>query len=555
MRFLYLIIVVSLLTGCQQSTVDKKAAAWQSNYVSQVWRPDNGDGTYRNPIIHADYSDPDVVRVGDDFYMTASSFNCSPALPILHSKDLVNWQLVSHALRRNTPADVFAKPQHGKGVWAPCIRYRQDEFYIYWGDPDFGVYMIKAKDPLGRWSDPVLVLPGKGIIDPCPLWDEDGNTYLVTAWAGSRAGFNSILTVWRMNAGGTEVIDHGKHVFDGHDRHHTVEGPKFYKRQGYYYIFAPAGGVAEGWQLALRSKDIYGPYEEKVVMAQGRTDINGPHQGGYVETQTGEPWFLHFQDKGAYGRIIHLNPVSWVDGWPVIGMDGDGDLCGEPVHAHAKPNVGRAWPAANPAESDGFDTDTLGLQWQWAANERPNWSVLLRGKGYLRLFAWPGPEAGMRLWDLPNVLMQKFPAPGFTATAKIKFTVEWDVWQGKQTGLVVMGNDYAYLSLGKDERGYKVRQVVCKDANTGGTESVVAEARVSTNELYLRVDVTAPDAGCRFSFSEDGTAFTPIGGEHMARPELWIGAKIGLFATAEPGFRNGGYADVDWVRIERQTGK
>ena len=538
-----------LMASCSPQS-EKSGKVEKSNFVSKVWTADNGDGTYKNPILYADYSDPDVIRVGDDFFMTASSFNCSPGLPILHSKDLVNWQIVNYALKRNFPDEIFGIPQHGKGVWAPCIKFHKGEFYIYWGDPDFGAYMVKTKDPFAQWEEPVLVMPGKGIIDPSPLWDEDGKTYLITAWAASRSGINSLLTIWPMNQEGTQVAGEGKHVFDGHDAHQTVEGPKFYKKGGYYYIFAPAGGVTQGWQLVLRSKDIYGPYEEKVVLAQGNTNINGPHQGAWVETQTGESWFVHFQDKGAYGRIIHLQPINWTDGWPVMGIDADGDGCGEPVSNYKKPDVGKIWPVSSPRESDEFNSDTLGLQWQWVANERINWYALLKGKDYLRLFAFSKNTENESLWNVPNLLMQKFPAPDFTATTKVKLTIEWDVWQGKQAGLIVNGNDYSYLAISKDDAGYKVDQIICKNADQGGLEQKVATARLSGNEVFLRVQVSSPDAICTFSYSENGANYTTIGEVLQAKNELWIGSKVGLFCTAEPGIRKGGYADFDWFRIQ-----
>ena len=264
-----------------------------TNY-SQVWVADNGDGTYKNPIINADYSDPDVVRAGDDDYMTSSSFNCVPGLPILHSKDLMNWKLVNHALQKQAPFDVFDKPQHGNGVWAPCIRYHNNEFYIYYPDPDYGIYMVKAKDPKGVWSEPILVKEGKGLIDPTPLWDEDRKVYLAYAFAGSRAGIKSLLVICTLNSEGTLANQDEVMIIDGHEGESAIEGPKLYKRNGYYYIFAPAGGVATGWQTVLRSKNIYGPYEKKRVLDQGKTKINGPHQGAWVETQTGEDWFFYF---------------------------------------------------------------------------------------------------------------------------------------------------------------------------------------------------------------------------------------------------------------------
>jgi beta-xylosidase len=301
------------------------------------------EGTYTNPIIDADYSDPDVIRVGDDFYLTASSFNCIPGLPILHSKDLVNWKIIGHALQEQPPRDVFARPQHGNGVWAPSIRFHNNHFYIFYGDPDFGIYMVKARNAAGPWSRPLLIRRARGWIDPAPFWDDDGNAYLVHAWANSRSGIKSILTINRMSPDGTKLLDDGKTVFDGRVNHPTIEGPKLYKRNGYYYIFAPAGGVATGWQTVLRSKNIYGPYEDRIVMDRGQTEINGPHQGGWVELRSGESWFVHFQDRGAYGRVVHLQPVKRADDWPVIGVDVDGDGKGEPVAEHRKPNIGREY--------------------------------------------------------------------------------------------------------------------------------------------------------------------------------------------------------------------
>ena len=319
-----------------------KVAAQQP--VSKVWVADNGDGTYKNPIINADYSDPDAIRVGDDYYMVSSSFTHIPGLPILHSKDLVNWKIIGHALKKQPPFDVYDKVQHGAGVWAPSIRYHNNEFYIYYPDPDFGIYLVKAKNIIGPWSEPLLIEAGKGLIDPCPFWDDNGKTYLVHAYAGSRAGIKSIIVVKEMNKEGTKIIGDGVMVYDGHEKDPTIEGPKFYKRNGYYYIFAPAGGVSTGWQTILRSKNIYGPYERKVVMDQGTTSINGPHQGAWVTTQTGEDWFLHFQDKEAYGRVVHLQPMKWINDWPVIGVDKDGDGKGEPVLNYKKPNVGKQYP-------------------------------------------------------------------------------------------------------------------------------------------------------------------------------------------------------------------
>ncbi|WP_183574663.1 glycoside hydrolase 43 family protein [Mucilaginibacter sp. X5P1] len=521
-------------------------------YKSNVWVADNGDGTYKNPVLYADYSDPDVIRVGDNYYLTASSFNCMPGLPILRSKDLINWILINYALRNQAPDSVYAKPQHGKGVWAPAIRYHNGFYYIYYPDPDYGVYMIKTRNIAGDWEKPVLVLKAKGVIDPCPLWDDNGKAYLISAWAASRAGVNSLLTIYPLNSEGTSVTGEGKHVFDGHDNQKTVEGPKLYKRNGYYYIFAPAGGVQLGWQLVLRSKDIYGPYEQRIVMDQGSTAINGPHQGAWVETPAGESWFLHFQDKGAYGRILHLEPVKWVSDWPVIGIVKNGNGKGEPVSTYKKPDVGRTYPINTPVESDEFNTDTLGLQWQWQANYKINWYALMRGSCYLRLFAYPQPKGAINLWEIPNLLLQKFPAPDFTATTKVKYTVEANTWQQKKAGLIISGNDYAYLSISKNDKSFIIQQVICKDAAAQSPEEVVEEKSLSGSLVYLKVSISAPGAICNFSYSENGIDFIPIGKPFIAKQDLWTGSKVGIFCTAPPTGITGGYADFDWFRIDNK---
>ncbi|WP_114778480.1 glycoside hydrolase family 43 protein [Botryobacter ruber] len=533
------------------NAVATTAAGATNRYVSEVWVADQGDGTYKNPIVYADYSDPDVIRVGDDYFMTASSFNNMPGLPILHSRDLVNWTLINHAVKKQIPSDFFDTPRHGYGVWAPAIRHHKGDFYIYWGDPDHGIYMVKTKDPTGDWEKPVLVLAGKGMIDPCPFWDKDGKAYLTIAWAASRAGMNSLLTMYRMSSDGTEVLDEGKNIFSGHDYHHTVEGPKIYKRNGYYYLFSPAGGVATGWQLVLRARNIYGPYEEKVVLEQGSTQINGPHQGAWVDTKTGEDWFIHFQDLGAYGRILHLQPVKWVNDWPVMGEDKDGNGIGEPVATYKKPNVGRSYPIATPSETDEFNSDTLGLQWQWQANPKVTWSALLPGNEFLRLFAMPMPADATNLWPVPNLLLQKFPAPDFTATTKVELNIEWDVWQTKKAGLLVMGNDYSYLSITKSEQGYQVSQVACLEALNNGKEVVIASQPLKGKEVYLRVQVKSPEATYNFSYSEDGITYKSIGKAMKAQPDKWIGAKVGIFCTSSPDVRTGGYADFDWFRITK----
>lgn len=530
-----------------------------AQYRSEVWVADEGNGMYRNPILHADYSDPDVCVVGEDYFLTASSFNCTPGLPILHSKDLVNWKIVNYALKKVEPVEYYNEPRHGKGVWAPSIRFHEGVYYIYWGDPDFGIFMVKTRDPYGEWDKPVLVKAGKGMIDPCPLWDDDGRVYLAHAWAGSRAKFNSVLTVCELNKEGTAVISDPVLVFDGNDGvNHTIEGAKFYKRNGFYYLFAPAGGVVSGWQLVMRSKDVYGPYEARIVMAQGKTDINGPHQGGWVDTPAGESWFLHFQDKGAYGRVLHLNPMKWVNDWPVIGVDKDGDGCGDPVSRYRKPKIGKTYPIETPVESDEFDTRKLGLQWEWHANYQDVFGFTTN-MGYARIYGHELSPHSKNFWEVPNLLMQKFPAEEFTATAKLKVSAKDD---GQLSGLIIMGWDYSWIGVEKQGEKFLLKQAVCKDAEQGNLEQVSTlavlepsrkfEAGLFPNyerEIYIRVHV-GKGAYCRFSYSLDGKKFTEAGTLFKARQGKWIGAKVGMFSVTPHG-KERGWVDVDWFRLEK----
>lgn len=567
---LALACVLSLPTVAQQ---DKP-------YVSKVWVADLGNGNYQNPVLYADYSDPDVCRVGDDYYMTASSFNCIPGLPILHSRDLVNWELIGYALERQVPAMAYAqnqspaissaqdgrifvenrfdRPCHGDGVWAPAIRYHNGEFYIYWGDPDEGIFMVKTKDPAGRWEPPVLVHKSKGIIDTCPFWDEDGRAYIGHGYAGSRAGVKSILGMIEMTPDGTRTIGEDRMIYDGHVDNVTIEGVKLYKQDGYYYILCPAGGVSTGWQLAMRSKDIWGPYDWKRVMAQGKTNINGPHQGGLVDTPDGsEHWFLHFQDLDAYGRVVLLQPVKWVDGWPVMGIDADGDLCGDPVVKHKKPSLAKQ-PMQTPVESDTFSNNKLGLQWQWHSNANALWHFADARQGVLRLFSWPWPVDGKpaeSLWNVGNLLLQKFPAPNFKTTAKVRFHPS-DKHLGERCGLVVMGLDYAALALENTESGIKMTQVQNVGASKGKKEVTKSDAVTVAADQWIWLRTTVKNEGdkaiCTFFYSTDGKKFKQLGETFTAAPGKWIGAKVGMFCTrAKLVTNDGGWMDADDFIIDK----
>lgn len=528
----------------------------RAQYRSQVWCPDNGDGTYTNPVIKADYSDPDVCAVGGDYYLTASSFNCIPGLPILHSKDLVNWEIIGHALQELHPLEIFNLPQHGKGVWAPSIRYHNGEFYIYWGDPDYGVFMVKTKDPSGTWDDPVCVIAGKGMIDTCPLWDDDGSCYLVNGWAGSRSGFNSVLTVRQLSADGTHAIGKPRIVFDGGQVNHTTEGPKFYKRDGWYWIMCPAGGVKLGWQLAMRSRSPYGPYEWKKVMAQGSTHVNGPHQGAWIHTPQGEDWFMHFNDRYEYGRVVYLQPVHWTDNWPVMGVDKDGDLCGEPVMKYRKPKSASS-TIMNPQESDEFNNGELGLQWQWHANYNQFYGMPT-ADGCMRLYTRDLSDSFVNLWEAPNLLLQKTPADTFIATTKIHFAAKGENQYG---GIIMMGMDYSALVVNRIGDTFHLQRLTCKGADNGHPETIDNLATLQPTDrdtipyspaLYIDIYLQMRVSGgtCQFAYSLDGKRFHDAGASFKMREGKWIGAKIGYVAECRNRKTNRGWIDADWFRIK-----
>jgi beta-xylosidase len=505
---------------------------------SYPYLPDLGNGQYRNPILMADYSDPDVIRVGADYYLVASSFNAIPGLPILHSKDLVNWSLVGHALAE-IPGNRFRVPEHGQGVWAPAIREHNKTYYIYFPNycapkdgsdcAEEGIWMVSASHPLGPWSPPVQVLAERGVIDPCPFWDDDGKAYLIHAYAKSRAGKKSLLDLRPMAPDGRSLLGKGQTVYSDPQGQPTLEGPKMYRWDGWYFILAPAGGVDLGWQLALRSKSIWGPYEVRRVLEQGTTAINGPHQGGMVDTPDGkEWWFVHFQALWPYGRVVHLNPVTWKDGWPLMGV-GAPDGRREPVASFRKPSL-PAQPIAIPATSDDFDRTSLGLQWQWQANSDKNWYSLTQRPGWLRLFASPVADDDLLL--APQLLLQKVPARAFTVETAI------DVTGLAQAGLALTGKLPSSLMVTNSGEDWVLTVRV---KNTVAVKlSLPRPKKNNTLRLYLHLR----DGGeCQFAY-DAGAGMKSIGPTFMAEKGFWIGTKVGLFTLG-----GSGHVDVDYFRF------
>ncbi len=478
------------------------------------WRPDNGDGTYTNPVIHGDYSDPDVIRHGEDYWMVASSFNCTPGLPILHSKDLVNWTLVNHAID-SVPDASYEKVRNGCGVWAPAIRFHDGRFWIFFPMPDEGIYVTSALDPAGIWEKPWCLAEAKGWIDPCPFWDEDGQAYLLHAYAMSRSGLKERIHLRPMSPDCRTLTGECVELF--HTPHHLyLEGPKVHKFGEWYYILCPGGGVQTGWQVAFRSKNLLGPYEEKIVLEQGTSPVNGPHQGALVDLPDGSWWFIHFQDCGPFGRIVHLQPVRWQDDWPLMGEIIDG-VC-QPVACWKKPLQG--FPSCIPQTSDDFSQPTLGLQWQWHANHKRSWYSLTENPGALRLY--PGCSEITDLSKYPRFLGQKFPARQFRVTVDLDSS---GLELGGMAGLgVTSGNGSHFLGIRHCPHGLEwvLRTPESLDMLKGAVGT----------RFGIAVEVHS-DGQFQFFYQHAESQLEAISEMFLAKEGGWIGAKVGIFHLCE----------------------
>ena len=474
---------------------------------SEGWG-DQGDGTYRNPVLNADFSDPDVIRVGSKYYMVASDFHFL-GMQVLESDDMVNWQYISQIYRRFDEPGWDENAHYAGGSWAPAIRYHDGLFYVYFCTPDEGLYMSTAKDPHGPWAPLHLVKRVEKWEDPCPFWDEDGQAYL----GRSRHGAGPII-VHRMSPDGKTLLDEGVTVYEGP----VAEGTKFMKRNGFYYLIIPEGGVGQGWQTVLRSRNIYGPYQRKVVLEQGSTKINGPHQGALVDAPDGSWWFYHFQETPVLGRVVHLQPARWQDNWPLMGVDFDGNGIGEPVASWKKPI-----PSENsqPLRTDDDFSGSLGLQWQW--NHNPvdtHWSLSVR-RGWLTLQTLPAVD----LKSCRNMLTQKVVG-----------------WQSESTTMMESsGDNFAGLFCsGKEFRGIGL----CKDGiyvEVGGQRQLVQKGRFAL--VWFRVTNDCQQNRHQFAYSIDGEHFISAGKAFPMRGGYWKGIRTGLFC-----YGNDGKAQFDYFQ-------
>lgn len=478
---------------------------------------------YINPVIPSDYSDPDVIRVGEDFYMVASSFNYVPGVPVLHSKNLVEWELINYVVRK-LPFEKFDGVRHGEGAWAPSLRYHGGKYYCLIPFPDEGIFVSEADSPYGEWSPLRALITGEGLEDPCPIW-ADGKCYVAFAFVKSRIGYNSRIAVFEADE---KLIRAGKtytEVFDGTDVAPCVEGPKLYRRGKYFYILAPAGGVKHGWQIALRSENIYGPYKQKIILTQGDTEVNGPHQGALIDLDdAGEKWaFMHFRDMGAYGRTVYLQPARWINGWPVPGEIKDENLAGSPVYGGDYPVDAATDYSLDP--TDEFDGERLALKWQTPANPAEGWYEMKRGLKLNCVY-----YGGNSLSQLPQLFTQKTPYFNFSVKTKCRLHLVND---GDEVGFTVFGEEYAYIcAVRRGGRNY----LEIRGGKIGGEEDETLCQSQPYDDTYVTFQMSAkferPDR-LAYKFTFGGSAFTH---KFYAAPGKWVGAKIGVYARgATPG--------------------
>ncbi len=379
----------------------------------------------------------------------------------------------------HTLDDTISKPiggtKYASGVWAPSIRHHAGKFWVYWATPDEGIFMSTATDPAGTWSAPVAVKPMAGLEDPCPFWDDDGRAWLVHGKVGAGP-----LILHEMSPDGTRLLDKGRVIADDKVNLPVLEGPKFYKRNGWYYIFAPIGGVSVGPQAVGRARDIRGPYEWRTVLEPGTTPIQGPHQGGWVETPSGQGWFAHFNSTGAFGRIVHLQPVRWVDDWPVMGAPIPGKTnAGQPVSTWPMPDTGHAPTRDRIQDSDEFAGGRLGLQWSWNHNPLDSgWSLTAR-PGWMRLTAQPAQHLATARNTLTQVLQG--PRPRFTTRIDVSRMTD-----GQRAGLTLFGVRPSWIGVVRQDG---VRRVTIASEGVETPGPVVTAATI-----ILRADVSEGQA-------------------------------------------------------------
>ena len=521
--------------------------------VPSTWIADNGNGTYSNPLFYDEFSDPDLIRVGDDYYLTGTTMHAMPGLPVLHSRDLVNWELMSYALDK---LDLGPKYRleggeiYGQGIWAPSFRYHAGTFHIFTNVNGQTTQHFTATNPRGPWTRTPMK---RSFHDLSVLFDDDGKTYVV--WGYQEMHFAQLDSALTDIVPGTERVLFAKNAGMG-------EGSHFYKIDGKYYITS-AWFAGRMRLAAARADRPEGPYEvnkeisadetfglreghrlrgngniPQIVVTPGNPTGRGHmsmHQGGIVRTQTGEWWGFSMMDANSIGRLTALSPVTWKDGWPYFGLPGNPERT---PRIWVKPNTGNKSSVHAPyVRNDAFNGPELANVWQW--NHVPDdthWSLTER-KGYLQLHSLPSPD----FWMARNTLTQRAVGPQSSATTVLD---AGGMQENDVAGLALLNRPYAWVGVRRSASGLSLEQYDQTD------DSTVA-IPLRSSRVWLRVGADFLTENARFSYSTDGTKWTPFGRPFTMAFQLktFQGVRFSLFHYNTGGMP-GGVADFDLMRIE-----
>ncbi len=523
------------------------------------WAADNGNGTYSNPLFYDEFSDPDMIRVGTDYYLTGTTMHTMPGLPVLHSKDLVNWSLLGYAFDRLDLGPDFRlqdnKSIYGGGIWAPSFRYNKGTFYIFANINRFGTQVYRATNPAGPWTHNRLVIdparPDQGLHDLSVLFDDDDKIYAVYA--------ANIIHIVELNSELTAAVPGTDRVLIERSQG-MGEGSHIYKLKGKYYIVSAIPGAHVPMKCA-RADKLTGPWEVETISAeeslgigqgyrpQGRRlappyVINPPdlaerkdldlHQGGIVDTPNGEWWGFSMQDHNSVGRLTSLSPVTWENGWPYFGLPGN--LKRTPS-TWVKPNTGHVEPVTSPyVRTDEFTGPKLANVWQWNhAPDDTKWSLSER-PGYLRLHAMKAAD----FWWARNSLTQRAVGPESIVTTELDGA---GMKAGDAAGLALLNSPYAWIGLQRNDTGYVLTQY---DHTTGKSTPVP----VSTSHVWLRAHCDYDTEIAKFSYSLDGKDFKPLGADFIMAFQLttFQGVRPSLFSYNTAG--DGGQADFNFFHLD-----
>lgn len=515
------------------------------------WAADNGNGTYSNPLFYEEFEDPDVIRVGEDYYLAGTTMHMNPGLMVMHSKDLVNWELASYCIDRLDLGPRFRLEGgniYGQGIWAPCIRYHDGTFYVFSNVNGVGTLVFRSKSAKGPWARNQL----PGMHDLSVLFDDDGKVYAIY---GARRP-----SIVELNKEITGILPNSRRQMNAQG---MGEGHHLYKIKGQYFdVSAIPGGHTD--QMVARANSLDGPWTvERMVQGEslGVPSQNGVravgrgqdrsftitwanpnsgggltlHQGGMVDTPSGQWWSIIMQDHGSIGRMVALVPITWDNDFPLIGLPGN---LRKAPNTWLKPDTGHIQPPAPPfVRNDSFDTPRLSPVWQW--NHVPDdakWS-LTEKSGVLRLHSLPAVD----FWTARNSLTQRPPGPECIATVEVDAGA---LAPGDTAGLALLSSPYAWIGVVRGGDGLTLQMF-------DQTTRKATKAPAAPAHLWLRVSCNFDTEKAVFAYSPDGRGFSPLGEPFRMAFQLttFQGARLALFNFNSSG-RPGGQADFDNFTID-----